>query len=147
MRGVNIAKRNHLSYLYPLECGEDLRTGCSILVLDDDFDIRVSLRNVLEEHGCRVLTATNGRDALDILLRGHADIDFILTDLMMPLMDGATFLAEVGRHPDFSRIPVAVMSAHGKRASYPGAVAFLPKPLDLNTLLSTLEQKCCQENK
>jgi CheY-like chemotaxis protein len=82
-----------------------------ILLVDDDDDIRESLAEVLEDKGFEVRTAANGEDGLAVL-RAHDDHpSVILLDLMMPVMDGYTFLAEKRADPALADIPVAVITA------------------------------------
>jgi CheY-like chemotaxis protein len=84
----------------------------AILVVDDEPDIREMLVYLLANEGYRLLEASNGQDALDILSRPEGEgISLILTDLMMPCMDGAQ-LIKVLRSRDRGReIPVILLSA------------------------------------
>ncbi len=76
----------------------------TILLVEDDFDLRSEIQRLLEEAGYRVVPAGNGADALLILQ--HSDPpDLILFDLMLPLLSGWEFSAEVSRDAKLARIP------------------------------------------
>jgi DNA-binding response OmpR family regulator len=108
--------------------------GHNVLVVDDDADIRALLVGVLTDEGYKAESAPNGRDALAILDRWRADA--IVLDLMMPVMDGWTFverLRERGRD-----VPIVILSAATQLAQHSahlGAVDFMPKPFDIDSLL------------
>jgi len=108
-----------------------------ILVVEDDDDIRDSLKELLEEEGYQVDTAANGEQALN-RLRGGAP-QLILLDLMMPVMDGWEFQKQLRESPSFSRVPIIVISASKFSREPLNAAAFIPKPLDAGVLLETIE--------
>lgn len=111
-----------------------------ILVVEDDDDIRDSLKELLEEEGYQVDTAANGEQALN-RLRGEAP-QLILLDLMMPVMDGWEFAERIRGRPDWAQIPVIVLSADrniGDKARKLGAVGYLAKPFELSELLSLVQ--------
>ena len=111
-----------------------------ILVVDDDLDHRMVVRDILEdEGGYRVETASDGREALDRLEAGPPP-DLILLDLGMPVMDGPAFLWELRAHPTLAAIPVVAMSGIGDvvRASGPVCAGYLTKPVALSLLLETV---------
>ena len=81
----------------------------NFLIVDDDPLIRRALIRVLEEVGCQVYSAKNGREALDVLQ--SVTIDLILTDLYMPRMDGLAFIREL--HQQGSTIPIILMTGGG----------------------------------
>ncbi len=80
-----------------------------VLVVEDDPDTRYILKNTLEKDGWKVQTAANGRIALELATNRPPGL--ILLDLMMPEMDGFTFIDELRRVPDGRRIPVIVLTA------------------------------------
>lgn len=113
-----------------------------ILVVEDDFDIRDTLAQILEAEGYVVRGAANGHEALELLRRDRGDLPaLILLDLMMPVMNGWQFRAEQLQDPELATIPVVVISAdasvHQKAASI-DAASFLKKPVQLETLLDTV---------
>jgi CheY-like chemotaxis protein len=83
--------------------------GCTVLVVDDDPSMRELIRIVLDEEGCAVIEAENGRVALESVREEPPQL--ILLDLMMPEMDGFEFLSELRRHEEWRGIPVAVVTA------------------------------------
>jgi CheY-like chemotaxis protein len=109
----------------------------SVLVIEDDFDLRDALVPILEYEGHRVVSAANGREALD-RLHAMSPPSVILLDLMMPVMNGEDFRAEQLRDPRLAAIPVVVVSAHQKaeeQAARMGAIGCLKKPFDVEDLL------------
>ena len=112
-----------------------------ILVVEDDDDIRDSLKELLEEEGYQVDTAANGEQALN-RLRGEAP-QLILLDLMMPVMDGWEFRRHQKADPEMSQVPVIVLSALDQgRAAGLDPAAFLKKPLDFDRLLQLVRHYC-----
>jgi CheY-like chemotaxis protein len=116
----------------------DQAPGSDVLVVEDDPDIRELLCEVLSEAGCRAESAVNGQDALEVLAR-RAPPRLILLDVMMPVMDGATFLARLRQVPEWLRVPVVVISAS---LQVPEADAVLRKPVDLEELMRTVSRFC-----
>ena len=107
------------------------------LVVEDDFDLRDALVPILEYEGHRVVSAANGKEALD-RLHAMPPPSLILLDLMMPVMNGEEFRAEQLRDPVLASIPVVVLSAHPsaeERAAHLGAAGCLKKPFDIEDLL------------
>ncbi len=108
-----------------------------MLVVDDDMDIRSVVSELLSDEGYQVKTAINGRDALATLSSWQPDV--ILLDLMMPIMDGWTFLTTQQSNRELRCIPVIVMSAshslpqEGKRLAVADVVA---KPFEIDTVLT-----------
>jgi len=111
-----------------------------VLVVDDDPDILQTLALCLSTEGYRVVMAANGREALDVLGRERPAV--ILLDLMMPVMDGWQFVAEMDNR-GWRRSPLLILSAdravqgHAARLR---ADAFLAKPFDLDELLGKVSQ-------
>jgi CheY-like chemotaxis protein len=116
----------------------------SILVVDDDADVRESLTEILGEEGYRVAGARNGREALEYL-RSETRPSLILLDMMMPEMDGWRFRLEMQKVPELAAIPVVILSAHGSvrdAALALGVADYLRKPLRLESLLEIAERYC-----
>jgi len=110
-------------------------------VVDDDPDLRLMLRGILEEEGYAVAVARDGLDALTIV--DQALPDLILLDLSMPRMDGYAFAAELSRRDLRDSVPVMVLTADGNashKAARLGADAYLPKPFLLDDLLAAVER-------
>jgi DNA-binding response OmpR family regulator len=118
--------------------------GPSVLVIEDDEDIRASLLEFFDDHGYQARGAANGREGLTALTAGALPCIIIL-DLMMPVMDGWTFRAEQLRRADVARVPVVVTSAYKDvedRIKGLQATGFLPKPIDLDALLGIVRAHC-----
>jgi len=113
-----------------------------VLVVDDDPDIRDSLREVLEDEGYRVSCVGNGREALDHLKAASPQPCVILLDLMMPVMDGWQFRKEQKQDPAIANIPLVVITATGKRPVLVDAAELVMKPLDLNRLFEAISRYC-----
>jgi len=115
-----------------------------VLVVEDDEDIRDSLMDFLEDHGYVAVGASDGRDALTRLTGVKPPPpSIIILDLMMPIMDGRTFLEEQRRDPALAGIPVIVISAYREIPAgihELGIAGHMRKPLDLNGLLAMLKQ-------
>jgi CheY-like chemotaxis protein len=112
-----------------------------VLVVDDQEAIRDTLQVALDDEGFSVECAANGQEALDIMERWKPCV--ILLDLMMPVMDGWAFCAEQRRSGD--NTPVVLLSAAGglqEQARELCAAAFIPKPFDLDRVVSTIEKVC-----
>ncbi len=114
-----------------------------ILVIDDDLDLRTSVAEVLEEAGFQAVTASNGRDALRLLLEEELHPHLILLDLMMPVMDGWAFRAEQAKNRRLDSIPVVLFSAysvHPEVVDRMKVAGFLKKPMSLRALLDTVDR-------
>jgi CheY-like chemotaxis protein len=120
---------------------------CSVLVVDDDADVREMLRVALHAEGYDVAGVDNGRAALNHL-RSHADTCIILLDLMLPVMDGSHFRTAQLHDRSLAWIPVIVMSGGpdcDRRARELGARHLVRKPLDLDEVKTALRYVgCCQ---
>jgi CheY-like chemotaxis protein len=111
----------------------------TVLVVDDDHDLRESVMELLEDHGYRAVGAVDGREALYLLHTAPAKPNVILLDLMMPVMDGLRFREEQLGDPEIAPIPVIVMTAHSRSpAPLLHASGFLHKPFPAGALLDLL---------
>ena len=113
----------------------------NVLVVDDQEAIRDTLQTALDDEGFTVECAANGREALDILERWKPCV--ILLDLMMPVMDGWAFRAEQMRSG--STVPIVLLSAAGELGRHRealGAAAIIPKPFDIDHVISAIEGVC-----
>jgi CheY-like chemotaxis protein len=116
--------------------------AASILVVDDDADIRETLQTILGIQGYLVATAADGSEALRWLSSGRPLVGLILLDLMMPGMNGFEFRSRVSADPRLSRIPIVVITGASILADARVAelrTQVLQKPIDLSTLLETVE--------
>jgi CheY-like chemotaxis protein len=113
----------------------------TILVVDDEFLITDILVDALEEEGFRVLTAANGRKALEILDREVPAL--VLTDFMMPRMNGLELAQTIKANPDWVRIPIILLSgAQGAiaRAHPELFAAVYDKPFRVETIVATVRE-------
>jgi len=112
----------------------------SVLIVDDDDDIREILAETLVDRGFEVATAINGRDALEVLRSMAVRPSVILLDLMMPIMDGYGFLEQRSLDPALASIPLAIVTAgHGVDHDRLGdALPIIPKPFDVARLVGVL---------
>jgi CheY-like chemotaxis protein len=113
----------------------------AILVVDDDISIREVVAAVLQYHGYSAVTASNGKEAITYLEKGDLP-DLILSDMMMPVMNGQELCRALLADRVYRSIPVVLMSAaFGARdMDAPGFAAFLTKPFDAKELLSTISR-------
>jgi CheY-like chemotaxis protein len=112
----------------------------SVLVVDDDDDIRETLRACLEEEGFLVRTARNGLEAL-AQLDEEPPPGLILLDLMMPEMNGWEVLEQLRSDRARAAIPVAVMSG-SHRGEVHSANYVVPKPFDLGAMVELVREHC-----
>ncbi|MGE0526948.1 MAG: response regulator [Bdellovibrionales bacterium] len=111
-----------------------------ILVVEDNDDLRQLYRQALHMEGYSAVMTTNGREALDLLHTHQPKPRLIILDLMMPVMDGWEFLREQSKDENLRDIPVVVCSA--AKDQVPSNVRFIRKPVDLNALLTVVEEHC-----
>ncbi len=112
----------------------------TILVVDDEALIAMALEAELEDAGYGVVTAANGRQALERLAEAPRP-DLVLTDMMMPVMGGAEMLAAMAADPELRGIPAIVLSSLPEaavRARANGAAAILRKPYTAEEVLGAI---------
>jgi len=117
----------------------------SILVVDDDSAIRAMFSEVLGDEGYDVVGVANGQEALHELRRRNDLPQLILLDLMMPIMNGWTFLTHQQQDATLAAIPVVVVSAGSMIQPQPfshSPASFLPKPVDVDLLLGMVKRYC-----
>lgn len=110
----------------------------SILVVEDETTLAEMLRLLFEDAGYRVLIASNGREALHRLEAERPDV--VLSDVMMPVLDGHGLYAALQDSAHRPLIPIVLMSAAGPRVLRSGEhpAAFVRKPFDVDDLLVTI---------
>jgi two-component system, chemotaxis family, chemotaxis protein CheY len=125
------------------ERSSDVTRERTVLVVDDDQDIRDSIADVLLAKGFRVKSAANGLEALRLLRDQAERPNLILLDILMPVMDAWAFRAEQRKMPpDIAGIPVVLISAYSlphREATFDEA-GYLRKPFEVNALLETVER-------
>ena len=121
--------------------------GRRILIVEDDVRNVYSLTSVLEPRGVITQIARNGQDALDALEAATKDagksIDLVLMDVMMPVMDGLTAARTIRRNPEWSRLPIIMLTAKAmpddqQSCLDAGANDYMAKPIDVDKLLSLI---------
>ncbi|MFZ5470082.1 MAG: response regulator [Myxococcota bacterium] len=114
------------------------RGPVKILFVDDDLDLCTLIARYLGKHGYTVLTAPDALHAQEVLER--EDVRLLITDLMMPHLDGIQFVEKVHQMPKYKDLPVILITAYPSdeiidKGMRKGVALTLPKPLDLNKLL------------
>jgi CheY-like chemotaxis protein len=110
----------------------------SILIVEDDPDVREALASAMTAAGAEVLLAADGVEALERLRSGPSPAVMLL-DLRLPRLAGEEVLAEVRADPRFDRLPVITMTAGFGSPEGSEVVAHLRKPFDLEDLLRIVE--------
>ncbi|HEU4325693.1 MAG TPA: response regulator [Roseiflexaceae bacterium] len=109
-----------------------------ILIVDDEPPIVALLQDILEEAGYPVLTAPNGRVALELARRN--ELGLVLTDLMMPQMDGTTLCQRLRADPRTAHLPILVMTAARQPAINCDVSGLIAKPFLIEDVLSQVER-------
>jgi CheY-like chemotaxis protein len=113
----------------------------SILVVEDEKGIQEVLKIALEMEGYIVYTADNGKAGMEMLPSIPTPC-LILLDLMMPVMNGWQFVEVISKDITLATIPVVIVTAYGDRAKSIPSKGILKKPIDLDSLLKTVEKWC-----
>jgi CheY-like chemotaxis protein len=114
-----------------------VETSRSILVVDDDYDCRLALRELLEEEGFMVVEAANGQAALDCLVTRHEwEPSLIILDLAMPVVSGWQLVTIIDNYYRLSRIPRLILSAWPFTSDGRAVEGYMAKPYDADVLLS-----------
>ena len=117
--------------------------GRTIMLVDDELDIRIILRILLEDAATRILEVGNGYDALTMAKKTRPDL--ILLDWMMPGLNGLEVVEALRRDPETTEIPVIMLSSRNhaeevKQILALGVIAYLAKPFSPLELLQTVER-------
>jgi CheY-like chemotaxis protein len=115
---------------------DDAPATCTVMVVDDEPDIRYLLRLTLELAGYGVVEAAHGEAALEQVRRSLPQI--VLTDRMMPRMNGGELIERLRADERTKAIPIVMIS--GTRGAQPGADAFLGKPFDPDELIVLVDR-------
>jgi CheY-like chemotaxis protein len=111
-----------------------------VLVVDDDRVSTELSKHTLESKGYEVMIAQDGQEALELLSKKIPDV--ILLDVLMPRMDGYTFIMKKSNDPAIAKIPVIVLTAMGKTEPLfkrHGVKAYLLKPINAQDLLDKIQ--------
>jgi|GraSoi_2013_60cm_1033757.scaffolds.fasta_scaffold28943_2 CheY-like chemotaxis protein len=126
-------EQDHQHAAHVLSTWSPMLDRMTILVVDDEPSIAQLLSEVLDEAGYRVVLAADGRSALATARRERPAL--VLTDRMLPLLDGLEVARRLRRHPVTRHIPVVMMSSSRPDRELIGDLPFLPKPFELEELL------------
>ena len=118
------------------------RKGVHILVVDDSRTIRYLLQKMFEQSGYRVTLATDGLNAIQ-KLEANPDIALMVSDVEMPNLTGFELVSRCRRQPQWQTLPIIILSQcstdqHQQLSQQFGADAYLPKPFDHATFLTTV---------
>jgi CheY-like chemotaxis protein/signal transduction histidine kinase/HAMP domain-containing protein len=131
------SKRRMLEILHE---SDEALSGREVLVVDDDVRNIFALSSVLERHGMKVITATTGRDAIDLVER-TPQLALVLMDIMMPEMDGYETMRQIRCQPRFRLLPIIALTAKAMKGDREkcleaGASDYIAKPVNSQQLLS-----------
>ncbi|NES80175.1 MAG: response regulator transcription factor [Moorea sp. SIO2B7] len=129
---------------------ENAQKNTKLLLIDDDPNLILLVKDYLEFRGYKVVTAANGREALEILDRETPDM--IICDVMMPEMDGYALVESVRQDPRTNWIPVLFLSAKGQsqdrvKGLNKGADVYMVKPFEPEELVAQVESSLKQANR
>jgi CheY-like chemotaxis protein/signal transduction histidine kinase len=125
-----------------LHGSNEVLRGRKVLVVDDDARNIFALATILENQDLEVVSATNGRQAIEIV-ESTPDLSVILMDIMMPEMDGYETMREIRKNPQFRSLPILALTAKAMKGDREkcleaGASDYVAKPVDTDQLLSML---------
>jgi CheY-like chemotaxis protein len=125
-----------------LHGSNEVLRGRKVLVVDDDARNIFALATILENQDLEVVSATNGRQAIEII-QSTPDLSVILMDIMMPEMDGYETMKEIRKNPRFRSLPILALTAKAMKGDREkcleaGASDYVAKPVDTDQLLSML---------
>jgi len=122
----------------------------TLLVVEDDLDLRDTIAEALEVEGYTVMKALDGLDGIERLRAAVSPPDLILLDLMMPRMGGEEFFNYIKGVGGWQRIPVVILTADANgraTAKRLGSDAFLSKPVKLALLFQTIESELARSER
>jgi CheY-like chemotaxis protein len=122
---------------------ERMASGLTVLVVEDDEDIRLAMRFALEDFGYRVVEAGTGEEAVEVAWRTCPNI--ILMDLSLPILDGLTATRRIREDPQMKDVPIVAVTAHYEaqfraNALAAGCNAYTTKPIDFDWLNELIKQ-------
>jgi CheY-like chemotaxis protein len=125
-----------------LHNSSEVLRGRKVLIVDDDARNIFALTSVLENHDVDVISATNGRQAIDII-QDTPELEMVLMDIMMPEMDGYETMREIRKDPAFRMLPIVALTAKAMKGDREkcleaGASDYIAKPVNTDQLLSLM---------
>jgi chemosensory pili system protein ChpA (sensor histidine kinase/response regulator) len=133
----------------PEETGDEIRRGRTILVAEDDGDIRLMMTTLLGMKGYRVVEARDGQETLDVAQKERPDV--VLMDLQLPRLNGFAVARFMRQSDALRRTPIVVVSAHDPAkhrnlALAAGCNAYVQKPIDFDRLNELIVSLLPQES-
>src|SRR5207253_2449534 len=128
--------------LEKLHNSSEVLRGRKVLVVDDDARNIFALTSVLENHEVEVVSATNGRQAIE-MIESTPDLSMVLMDIMMPEMDGYETMREIRKKAEFRTLPILALTAKAMKGDREkcldaGASDYIAKPVNTDQLLSLM---------
>ncbi len=141
-RNVAELPREKQAMLERLTSSDEDLLGKTVLLVDDDARNIFALSSALERRGMKVLTATTGMEAIE-LVHSTPELAIVLMDIMMPEMDGYQTMARIRENPEYRRLPIIALTAKAMKGDREkcleaGASDYLAKPVNTEQLLSAL---------
>ncbi len=139
----HISMNNTPAQQIRVRCDEEaILKDKKILIVDDDMRNVFSLSSILEEKGMNVIAGRNGKQGLE-QLANHHDVGLVIMDIMMPEMDGYETMRQIRKQEKWRKLPIIALTAKAMKddkmkCMEAGASDYLPKPIDVNKLLSQL---------
>lgn len=123
--------------------------SAQLLLVDDEPGLREAVKDFLQESGFRVQVASNAREGWDWMQQNIPDL--VISDIMMPQVDGYQFLKQLRDDPRFQSLPVVFLTAKGMTGDriqgyQAGVDAYLPKPFDPDELVAIVENLLARRN-
>ena len=120
-------------------------TAHKILIIEDNEQNLYMMRYLLEQSGYHVVSATTGRDGIQVALDQRPHV--ILLDIQLPLMDGYSVAAALRRLPEIAKTPIVVVTSYAmagdrERALAAGATDYIEKPIDPSIFVSQVAKHC-----
>ena len=125
-----------------LRSREDVLTGKTVLIVDDDVRNLFALTTAFERYDIQAITAESGQEAIDILSENN-NIDIVLMDIMMPEMDGYETTQKIRREHKNSNLPIIAVTAKAMKGDREkcieaGASDYITKPVKIDQLMSLM---------
>ncbi len=122
---------------------EKIKEKPTVLIVDDEYNIRSIMKEIMEMNGFRVFTAGNGEEGVDIVRKHKGQIDLVILDMVMPIMDGRTAFLEMKKiDPDQK---ILIISGYSRREDLDeilqkGAVGFMRKPFQVFEIVNRVKE-------
>jgi CheY-like chemotaxis protein len=141
-RNVRSMSSSAAAKLESMHQSDVLLAGRKVLVVDDDARNIFALTSVLEDHNMNIVSADNGREAINILQR-DPEVDIVLMDIMMPEMDGMETIREIRKISELKNLPIVAVTAKAMKGDREkcieaGAWDYLSKPVDIDQMMTVL---------